>query len=158
MNSVDIGKYILSLCKEKGIFMNQTKLQKLMYIVYGAYMALDDKRMCDEQPRAWPFGPVFPNAQQYFANKDNFTAVSPSSYQDDNFEELRKNEGLTEIIKDVIDQFGCYSAKELSDWSHRNDSPWKKALDSNNNQWNSVISDSVINEYFSKHITRDDNE
>lgn len=153
-DSIKVGKYILSLCKEAGIYMNQTKLQKLMYVVYGAYLANDDERLCDEHPKAWPFGPVFPKVQKYFAKSENFTEVSPSLSKTEEFKSLTENEKLNNVITSVIKVFGHYSAKDLSEWSHKNGSPWVIALNSNNGQWNSEISDEVIKSYFLNHVIK----
>lgn len=153
-DSIEVGKYILSLCKEAGIEMNQTKLQKLMYVVYGAYLANDGKRLCEEHPKAWPFGPVFPRVQKHFAKAENFTDVSPSLNKTEKFKLLSENNELNNIISSVIKTFGNYTAMQLSDWSHKEGSPWRKALDSNNGQWNSEISDEVIKSYFLNHVIK----
>lgn len=156
-DSVNVGKYILSLCKETGIYMNQTKLQKLMYVVYGVCLARDNDRLCEEHPKAWPFGPVFPRVQKFFAKEKNFTEVSPSLSKTEEFKPLRDNKELNNIIASVIKTFGNYTAMQLSEWSHKDGSPWVTALNSNNGQWNSEISDEVIKSYFSEHVIKKKN-
>lgn len=37
-----------------------TKIHKLLYISYGIFLARENKRLTNEHPQAWPFGPVFP--------------------------------------------------------------------------------------------------
>lgn len=152
MDSKKVGAYILARCKDKGIPMNQTKLQKLMYIVYGAYLVLENDRLCEEHPKAWPYGPVFPRVQKYFAKEGNFADVGPSLVNAEEYKSMKENDKLNEIIDNAIETFGSFTAKQLSDWSHKENSPWAKANASSNGQWNTEISDDVIKEYFQNEV------
>lgn len=152
--SVFLATYILSVCKHRGLMMNQTKLQKLMYVIYGSFLAFRNERICEEHPRAWPFGPVFPTAQRFFMSQTNFLNVSASLHQAKQYEGLLNDVELNNLIYRVISVFGMYSGKELSDWSIQHDTPWQKAIDSNNRNYGSEMSDKLIAEYFSKHVIR----
>lgn len=152
MDSKKVGAYILARCRAQQVSMNQTKLQKLMYIVYGAYLVLENDRLCEEHPKAWPYGPVFPSVQKFFAKKKNFDEVTPSFIDTDEYIDLKNNQILNDIIDNTIETFGSFTAKQLSDWSHKENSPWEKACASSNGQWNTVISDSVIKDYFKTEV------
>ena len=59
-DSRDVAAYIAQECKRREIEYNNTKIQKLLYCSYGVMLAWKDERICEEYPRLWPYGPVFP--------------------------------------------------------------------------------------------------
>ncbi len=59
-DSRDVAAYIAQQCRTKGIEYNNTKIQKLLYCAYGILLAWAGEHICDEYPRAWDYGPVFP--------------------------------------------------------------------------------------------------
>lgn len=153
--SVDIATYILAYANEERIYMNITKLQKLLYIVYGAYLYLSDGvRLIDEKPEAWQYGPVFPNVRTYFLNS-NLTDIEKSLISNSELEKIEKDETLDTIINATIDQFGDWNASQLSAWSHMEGSPWDKTTNKKSFSWNNnIISDIDIYEYFSTLIKK----
>ena len=144
-NSVRMGEYLAAYAVQKGYFMNQTKLQKLLYIVYGAYLTQYEESLVDEQPRAWPYGPVFPRVQQQFAKVRNLAYADIASAD---YEPIRENGKLRSLIDNVIQTFGDWTAQALSEWSHKQGSPWAIAFANNNMRYNAVISAESIKEYF----------
>lgn len=59
-NSIDVARAVMTLVDVHGLRLNLTQLQKLLYIVYGTCLVtLGHPPFRNEQPRAWPFGPVF---------------------------------------------------------------------------------------------------
>ena len=69
-NSVTMASYIIAYANEHRYMMNMTKLQKLLYITYGVYMAVKGERLINEHPQAWPYGPVFPTTRNKLLKKD----------------------------------------------------------------------------------------
>ena len=63
-DSVIGAKLLLALAYEKGIVLNTTKVQKMLYILYSYYMAKHDIQIFSETPKAWPYGPVFPRTRK----------------------------------------------------------------------------------------------
>jgi len=153
-SSITLGKYIILVCKQRDIFLNRTKLQKLMYVIYGAMLAAKGIRSIDEQPRAWPFGPVFPRAQNYFSNEDNFSNVASSD--EDEFSQIKEDEALIKALEATLDAFGSWTARGLSMWSHEDGSPWDKALQKSKGTFNATIDDSEIKSYFKKIVRIDE--
>ena len=144
-DSRDVAAYIAQQCREKGIEYNNTKIQKLLYCVYGVILAEFGKRICDEYPKAWPYGPVFPKVFKYIHKGENM----------DMYSNRLKNE-LSEEEKNVIDEilsfFGRYMASQLSSWSHRPGSPWSKVVEEEGTGWNVVLRDEDISKYFKGHV------
>ena len=64
-DSIDVAAYVTKQCAQKNFFVNLTKIQKLVFCVYGAVLATAGERICDEHPKAWPHGPVFPRIYKY---------------------------------------------------------------------------------------------
>lgn len=132
-DSREIAALIAKECKKKGISYNNTKIQKLLYCCYGVMLAWKNARICDEYPRLWPYGPVFPKVFNYihkYGDIANFsTDISKVSTPENK-----------EVIESVLNAFGKYDATSLSSWSHTEGSPWDRAKQENAN-WNSFIPD-----------------
>lgn len=61
--------YVIRRCDQKGIPLNTTKLQKLLFCCCGTVLAKGNLPLLDERPQAWAHGPVFPaslRAVQFF--------------------------------------------------------------------------------------------
>lgn len=119
-DSKDVMAYILTKCEKDNIFVNLTKLEKLLYCCYGAVLAKFGSRLTSEHPEAWPYGPVFP---QTFLAFHNGTIQAGN---DNGFSKQCPPDWLV-LINQVIKIFGRYRAGQLSEWSHKEGSPWYKA-------------------------------
>lgn len=51
-DSVDVAKYMTLEASRKRIFMNITKVQKLLYVVYGVYLRVYGERLACERASA----------------------------------------------------------------------------------------------------------
>lgn len=136
----DFASYIAKLCAMKNYFVNLTKLQKLMYCVYGFVLTASETRICKEHPRAYPHGPVFPKLYN-FAKKHHFDFIDALLNRKENAESSLTNSQI-KVINAVINFFGKYNAAELVAWSQHHNGAWYK--NSSMNQ----ISDDLIIEYF----------
>jgi uncharacterized phage-associated protein len=141
-DSVLGAKLLLALAHEKGIVLNTTKVQKMLYILYSYYLAKHDFQIFTETPKAWPYGPVFPRTR----NKVDFGIV----YKRDNSDlvELCSEEDLIVKFESVIDKYSKYTAGQLSDWSHMKDSPWEKTTKLTGFKWGDFIPNELIKSYF----------
>ena len=151
--STVVAKYILSKALEENIFINITKLQKLLYISYGVYLAVKNERLTDESPKAWPYGPVFPTT------REKLLKINLSTYdilQDEDCKEICKDKEIQELVASVLKTFGHWSAGQLTEWSHSNGSPWDLTTRSENFKWNQPIDDEYIKFYFSKILPKND--
>ena len=148
-NSVEIARYIIAIANSKAIPINMTKVQKLLYIAYGVYLAVMEERLLNEHPQAWPYGPVFPTTRNKLL-KCNFYNIN---LKDGEFDKLRNDDTLNSLLKSVFSTFGFWTASQLSEWSHQDGSPWEVTTNQEDFSWGQVISDDDIKGYF-KLITK----
>lgn len=147
-NSVDVAKYIAGKANEKKIFLNITKIQKLLYIAYGTYLRVYERRLTNEHPQAWPYGPVFPttrNKMVSMALESIRATASPL--------ELQNDSKLNKVIDFTLEHFGIWNAGQLTEWSHRDGSPWYYATRTPGFKWGDQIPDELIYNYFHSIIT-----
>lgn len=116
--ATEVTQAIISAINEKKYSLNITKLQKLLYITYGIYLAKYGKLLFeDDKPCYLPHGPVFLNILKSF-RYDTFEGIS---YNNSNIPK-----DVSEIIDAVVSTFGQYQARSLVDWLHREDTAWSK--------------------------------
>lgn len=142
--SKDVAAYLAQECNRQNINFNNTKIQKLLYCAYGIMLAWKDERICDEYPRFWPYGPVFPKVFKYI-NKGN--DIEAYSYV---FVDNARDDQKT-VISKTIERYGKYTATALSEWSHNPSSPWAR-VKAEGAGWNSFMPDEYIRDYFKEYV------
>lgn len=143
--SVVLAKYIVSYANKHNFSINITKVQKLLYIVYGVYLAVTGKRLTNEHPQAWPYGPVFPSTRNALIkiDLDNYCEVNETIPND-----------VKSCVKIVFDSYGGQTAGTLTEWSHQAGSPWEKTMKQKGFVWGNTIPDVFIKDYFDSIIIR----
>ena len=144
-DSVDIAKALRWSGKVHGYQLNMTQLNKLLYIAYGVRLVSYRERLVKEHPAAWPYGPVFPRVRQHIKLSDFVTA--------DEYDSL--GEDVQELLDNVVSTFGKYNAGQLSTWSHKDGSPWAKALIRSGGKWNVKLDDEDIYDFFYNFVKAD---
>lgn len=143
--SIEIAAYIYNRCIDKNFSgINNTKIQKLLYCCYGSVLAANDNRLCDEYPRAWTHGPVFPKVFK-FIDKRGIKKLSEIEIPD-------IPNDIKNIMDIIIDFFGKFSSTQLSDWSHEVGSPWHSVIELQKNKYGAFIPDNSIKEYFEHYV------
>lgn len=141
-DSVVAAKYLLALAYSKGKILNVTKVQKLLYIAYGYFLANEGRILLTEQPKAWPYGPVFPRTRK----KVNFSELI--SVDDPELAEIKQDQKVTDFFKDLIEKYSNFTASQLSEWSHSEGGPWDSATKQKGFNWNEPIPNELIEPYF----------
>ena len=139
-NSVVLANYIASYANTNGYVINMTKLQKLLYITYGVYLAVTGERLTNEHPQAWPYGPVFPTTRNKLL-KCNLEEIA-------GFDDSSITEEIKSCVELVFHSFGGYGASFLSAWSHKPNSPWDRTVNRGGFKWGDAIPDEYIKPYF----------
>lgn len=111
------------------------KLQKLLYYAQGAHLAIHGEALFDEDFYAWTYGPVIPSLYSKYANGSAILEADP----DFNF--ISVSEDDAQLLTEVYNEFGQYSAWKLVAMTH-SEAPWKETA------LNGVMSKPLISEYF----------
>lgn len=117
-----IADYLISKANpdQGGELLSNMKLQKLLYYCQGFYFAKYGKKLFQEPIHSWQYGPV---VQDVYHKYKNFGASGiPNFEAPREFEQLCVQE--QEMIDDVFDYFGQFSAIKLMNMTHA-ESPWK---------------------------------
>lgn len=146
--STDLARYIVAYANDQRYNINMTKIQKLLYVTYGIYLAVKKERLINEHPQAWPYGPVFPTTRNKLLRED----FECFTIKDPRFEAMNEDNELQSLLKIVFDSFGGMTATTLSSWSHQPDSPWDKTRKTVGFKWGKQIPDEYIKEFFSSLI------
>lgn len=149
--STDMALYMIACANKQRISLNITKIQKLLYIIYGTFLRVYSKRLINEHPQAWPYGPVFPTTRNSLLGKD-FVNIDESYIDKKVVKQMKEDEELQKVIDFVLEVFGGWNAGQLSEWSHSDNSPWSRTKEKFLFKWGDVIPDQYIQEYFEKII------
>ena len=144
-DSCDVAAYIAQECVERKISYTNTKIQKLLYCVYGVMLAWKGSRVCDEHPHALPYGPVFPRVFKLIHNGCDVTEYSRVVRD-------RGSEEMKATVQKVLEVFGPLRASNLSAWSHCVGSPWWKVTGGQVDTLNRIVPDETIREYFGEKV------
>lgn len=129
MKAIDVARYFITLndneCQDEKSDLSKLKIQKLLYYAQGYYLALYNKPLFDEKILAWQHGPVVKEVYKDLKPlnpKNNFIPTDINKMEEDEIKKLGKNE--KELIEDVFQLMGQYSAWRLRDKTHQED-PWR---------------------------------
>ncbi|WP_289001175.1 Panacea domain-containing protein [uncultured Megasphaera sp.] len=118
-------------------YISDSKLQKLLYYAYGAYLAIYDQRLFDEPIQAGQHGPF---VQSVYEAYKHFGLKGITE-----FEPLQEvfSEQAQSVLQWVYENFGQYTAWALRNMTHAED-PWQEAIA------NSAMSDAAIVAFFQR--------
>lgn len=102
---------------DSGDNVTHLKVQKLLYFAQAWHMMLLDRPLFEEDMQAWAHGPVVPSVFHAF-KEFGWEALPVDGTVEDMDEESE------EVLEQVVDVYGEYSAKRLEQMTHAED-PWK---------------------------------
>ena len=120
-NALDIAnKVIINTDIDKGDIISNFKLQKIMYYLQGFNLAFFDEKLFEDDIEAWQYGPVVPSVY----NKFKEHGKSGILISHDVKEIILKNEEQEDMFKQVLEEYGKFSAIRLMEMTHE-ELPWK---------------------------------
>ena len=153
-----VANYFLSNYGKHGI--SPLKLQKLVYVAHGWYMAFhEDPLIGDEYAEAWRHGPVFPSLYHEFKHRGSLRITELAKEVELVSGMLRRSTpGIPksdvetrELLDKIWDVYGEYSAIQLSNMCHQAGSPWDQTRKSNpKNANNADIDDELIRKHYQR--------
>lgn len=142
-SAADVAKYFIYLSSRAFVGDNKEregitnlKLQKILYFAQAYYLAKFNKPLFNNTIEAWEYGPVIPDVYRKFKNYGDKPIISKK-------DESTLSEKDKEILKEIWETFGGYSASRLVDISHAH-APWKDAYASEDK----IISNKSLGEYY----------
>lgn len=141
------GEYLVEYCRNRKIEINHTKLQKLLYIIYGSYFAICGKALLDEPPVAWAYGPIFVGVRQHLVKNLDYKSKPDTSNP---YNIITQNNNLMLLLDNCMEHFSAWSSSQLVEWSCREGSPWASSVVSNSLAFGSRINDTLIKSYFTR--------
>jgi len=148
VNSIEFAIYVTQLALKRGNFINTTRLQKWVYICYGSYLHLYRKQLLTETPKAWQYGPFFPEIHsRQLEYKGTLSGLIPLIDQ----EKFKKYDPL---ITDVLEHFGHWTAEQLVEWTHEENRAWFKKYHSEGGRFTALDNEDILSD-FSEYMNSD---
>lgn len=142
-----------------GQSLSPMKLLKLVYFAHGWYLAFTGKPLINEPVEAWQFGPVISKLYHEFKQYGSNSVTQPAmeyAFADGRvgFHEARVKEGadhdenasVLDLIRQIWEIYGKYSAVKLSNATHMPDTPWSETYKEGSRY--QVIPNDKIEKYF----------
>lgn len=142
--ALEVASWFLNYNDEKmysdgADYISNLKLQKLLYYAQGTFLAITDSPLFEDAIEAWMHGPVVPSVYHAYKNNGDHGIEPP-----DNFDPSIFSNEETELLTEVYDEFGQYSAWKLRNMTHE-ETPWKATPQG------SIIPTALIKDYFKEH-------
>jgi len=135
-NAKAIANLLIDIARENGSYLDQMKLQKLVYIMHGWNLAITGQSLVTDDIQAWQYGPVIPSLYSEFRNcgRNSITdyATDVQISEGDlsfTFAPPKVDSGdshTRELANKVWAIYGAYSGPQLSNLTHMPETPWDK--------------------------------
>lgn len=152
-----IASIVLAFFYDKGDFVSNKKLQKLLYYIQSwHFVYFNSQNVFDDEvlPEAWVHGPVYPEVYSMFKDFGFSPIVMEDSFPD--YTTLVAETGLSEdqveLIETVLMQYGAKTAFELEYLTH-SEAPWiiaRSGLRAFEPSSNTITKESIIKFYSSQ--------
>ncbi len=137
-------------------YVDNIRLNKLVYLSFGVAVALDGRKLFNEDIQAWRFGPVIPSIYHEFKKYGYGGVKEMSSIQDPVtneifFPEIESTDtDALQVLKAVKEEYGEISLTDLIGIVHDKGSPWDSFY--NETKKNINIGTDTIKKYFKEEM------
>ncbi len=138
-----VSNRFLQLATGAGRPLSPMQAQKLVYFAHGMHLARDLGPLCDEEPQAWLYGPVFPSLYHALKIWGGAPILKPARTPREVVDARSQ-----EIIELAWNVYGHMRAMQLSNRSHDPDGPWFKVRERTGGDHFAVIPNTEIRAYF----------
>jgi len=155
-----VANYFLEKYRSSGI--TPLKMQKLVYIAHGWYLAVYDKPLIDDEyPEAWKYGPIFASIYHEFKYRGYLPILDPASEfeidEDSPDLEIRTvvpkvEEDAHALLDRIWEVYGHMSGEDLSSLCHEEGSHWDKASSKSHGKRNVHIDEETIKKYYRERL------
>lgn len=131
ITSIDVANTFIHKANEENIDVNHMKLQKLIYILYKAYLKETHKQLFQDEFMTWETGPVVYYVYMAFSHyKSNAIKDYYNNYEDGTSYEYSTVKGCNDfnrIFEKVWNTYKVYSATYLAQLTKGNKTAWAYA-------------------------------
>jgi uncharacterized phage-associated protein len=158
-DTMAVANFFIQTAKNHGKPVTHMKLQKMLYFAHGWYLAMFDQPLLDEQVEAWKYGPVIPSVYHEFkaCGGDPIkhcatTMILNSDGHGFSFREpeLEAEQEELDVLNEVWDAYGGFTGIQLSDMTHRDNTPWHKVWFKQQGIKGTDIPQDLIQQYFNE--------
>lgn len=118
-DAIDVAKYVVSYCNNKGRPISNLKLQQMLYFIWIEYYKLEGTELFVNEICAWLSGPVVPEVYYEFCSYGGIPIRQTNVGSEKVFSDKDKR-----IVSSVIEGYLLKSVKILVDITHKEGSPW----------------------------------
>lgn len=141
-----VARYFLSKVDEDaGDAISNLKLQKLVYYAHAYHLAMYGEPLIPERVEAWEHGPVVPDLYRSYKQHGSEPIPAP-----DDFDPADYDERTRELLDEIYEVFGQYSAGKLRNLTHA-ERPWAQAYDEAAR--GRVISNEAMRDFYKDFVT-----
>lgn len=145
---IEVAWQTLKEARKLGIHLSNQRLQKIVYISHGYFLALYNKPLVYDNVEAFKYGPCFPKIYQLFSEYvDKEIPVSDSIETD-----LRFDTNANYVINSVLKLYGNLDCNKLVALTTGELSPSKKYF-KEQDQFSTIIENDVIKNHYRKIIS-----
>lgn len=127
-------------------YLTQMKVVKLLYFAYGRYLARTGNKLFSSPIIAMPYGPVVAEIHDSFDGQREIVFEGMDAQVFDDFSAIQRDHEISDLLMEILNDFGDYTASGLSRITHRAGSPWSRT------ESYGVINPTVIETTFVKGI------
>lgn len=151
---VQVAWKVIDIANNNGIRLTHMQLQKLVYIAHGYFLAAFNRQLISEPVTAWKYGPVIPMIYQEF-KRFGGAVINPGMTAHSS---LLLPPGDEQLLCSVIMAYGHLTGVQLSELTHRQDSPWSKVwYNGGSHRDNAIISDEIIKDQYQRLLSGQNN-
>ncbi|MDY7095195.1 MAG: DUF4065 domain-containing protein [Acidobacteriota bacterium] len=149
--SLAIANYFIDRGASEKDFMDPLRIQKLVYIAHGWYLAVYGEPLLKEKVQAWKYGPVIPSLYRNFKVYGNGPILDPAldlESFDVTIPQVPEDDTKARAVLDrVWELYRPYSGVRLSNLTHQPDTPWH-AIWSQRSDGKAKIPNDLIQNHF----------
>lgn len=148
-NTYDFLSHVLWYMRKHNIkIQNVSQVNRLIYIMYGIYLAETDNILLDTTPEAWCYGPVLTEVRDAFVTNN-------LSYKYMSFKSDDDRDTIELLLESTFAHFGNWSSGNLVSFTMKEGGAWYYNTKLSHFQYGDLMKNELIKREFKEYL---DNE